>query len=256
MSSDFCFATLALRKPYREMAKLLAQDLHTFAPGIPLVIATDDPQTFDGLPNVHTHPHRQTGLFRCLNDKRFALAAALEHHAATAVFVDADTRIHEALPASLELASPIATVYTPNLAEQAEKYLLPHDRQAVLEAARHFGLDPQNTKFVWDNLFAVSRDRGRERVFLNVWGTVTTLFDFQGVSITDGYCMSIAAGVAGWVPSEAGLQPFDHARHHEEASAVNPPGRLARLQRRMIDWWCWRCFRRGTLRALIPRVRE
>ena len=156
--SDFCFATLALGKPYRERAKLLARDLETFAPGKSLVVATDGPQDFDGLPNVRTHPHRQTGLFRCLNDKRFALSAALDRHAAAAIFVDADTRIQEALPKDVEFNSPITTIYTPNLAEQAEKWLLPRDRSAVLDAARRFGLDHWGDETVWDNLFAVSRD--------------------------------------------------------------------------------------------------
>ncbi len=252
MRSDFCFATLALGKPYRDMAKLLAGDLKTFAPGIPLVVATDAPEEFAGLCDVHPYPHRQTGLFRCLNDKRFAIAAALEHHAASTIFVDADTRIHEALPAQVTFPSPITTIYTPNLAEQVEKWLLPRDRQAVLDAAHGYSLDPRNIKFVWDNLFSVSRQEGREKTFLETWGKVTTAFDFQGVSITDGYCMSIAAGVAGWTPADTGLQSFDHARHHAEASTLQPPGRLAARWRRLIDWYRWRRFRQRMQKTMIP----
>ncbi len=252
MTSSFCFATLALRKPYREMARALAEDLVRFAPGKLLVIATDEPREFADLQNVRAHPHRQVGLFRCINDKRFALAIALEQYASTVIFIDADSRVRETLPQEFCLTSPLATTYTPNLGEQMEKYLLPKEGKIVSQIARTFGVDISATPFVWDSSFAISRDNGREKVFFQVWGILTRLFDYHGAWITDGYCMALAAQVTGWTPSDKGLEEFDRCKHHAEVSAAGRnDAAWARALRRISAWSRWVRYRRQILKAVI-----
>jgi hypothetical protein len=224
-----------IHKPYRDMAKLLASDLATYAPDYALVVATDAVEDFKEYANVFAYHHHRTGLFACYSDKRFAVSHALESHAEEVVFIDADTRVHENLPSRVESDAKIVAAYAPQLAEQAQKWLLPKSGRAVLTAARAFGIDPAQTKFVLDNIFAVKRDHGREKVFIEVWGLVTRLFDFEGVDISDGYCMSIAAAVTGWIPSDTGLEPFIKLTdHHEVSHLVKKPGPLAKAVRKAL----------------------
>jgi len=219
------------------MARLLASDLATFAPDHSLVVATDAVEEFKDCPNVFAYQQARTGFFRCINDKRFAVSFALQHHAEEVVFIDADTRIHKNLPEQVSSQAKIVTVYTPLLAEQANQELPPKCARAVNAAARSFGIDPTCTKFVMDNIFAVKRDNGREKIFLEVWNLVTRLFDFQGVNITDGYCMSIAAAVAGWSPSDNGLGAFAEATLHHKASISEKRRHpLYRAIRLVVQW--------------------
>jgi hypothetical protein len=248
MTRQVCFVTLALGRSYRAMASTLAEDLARHAPGTLLVVGADIPADFAGRANVRAYPHERRGLFRCINDKRFPISIALRNHADTAIFLDADTRIRQTLPTHFAIQTPISTIWAPNLAEQMAKWLPPRERAFVKSAALSFGVVPETVPFVWDNLFAISRDDGRESVFLATWGLLTTLFDFQGVSITDGYCMAIAAAATGWVPAEKGLQEIENARVHAEAShADHAAGMVAGIWRRAAEWWRWRRFRRQVL---------
>jgi hypothetical protein len=232
------------------MALLLSDDLRRHAAGKQLIIATDLPDEFNDRQNVRAFRHARVGLFHCINDKRYAMSYALENHARAAVFFDADTRIHEALPPKLETRSPLATIYAPNLADQMEKYLSKRERAVVGQAARMFGLEPQRMLFVWDNLFALTCDQGREKVFFGTWRVLTSFFDFQGVSITDGYCMALAAAVTGWMPLEDGLQKIEQARSHAQASEHRASPLFVRALTRMTTWLRWKRFRREMLRKL------
>src|SRR4249920_462412 len=99
-----CFCTLAIHAPYRRRARLLCASATT----VPWVVLTDEPADFATLP-VRAIRHAPTGpmavdyLTRlspiggrraaaAYHDKRFALLAALEDHAA-AIYLDADSRI-------------------------------------------------------------------------------------------------------------------------------------------------------------------
>jgi hypothetical protein len=245
--SNFCFATLALGFPYHEMAVKLAGDLSISSPDKQLFIVTDAPSRFSDCANVRARFHLRTGLFHCLNDKRFAVSWALAE-ADRAVFLDADTRIEGRLPATLDMTTPLTTVYTPNLLDQAKNYLLPRDREAVLKTARAFGIEPSKAWFVWDNIFAVGNDAGREHIFFATWELVTRALDFQGVPITDGYCMSIAAAVTGWRPAELGLESISAACKHTGVSAIKrteqPP---LRAIRKLEQWYRWRKYRIHTI---------
>jgi hypothetical protein len=254
MNSDLCYATLAFGKPYRDMARQLAADLTLHAPDHALVIATDAVDDFKDCPNVVAFHQDRTGFFRCINDKRFAVAHALDHQAAEVVFIDADTRITKTLPVKVGTDAKIASMASPMLAEQARNYLLPEYTRAVIAAARSFGLDPENTRFVMDSLFAVKRDQGREKVFIHVWDLVTRFFDFQGFNIPDAFCITIGAAVAGWAPTDKGMDGFQEAIAHREISQEDAkPSRLFRALKRGGEWARWLKHRRKVLASLkIP----
>jgi hypothetical protein len=251
MFTDFSFATLALGKPYRDMAKTLADDLSIHAPGRLLVIATDAPEDFNGCANIRAHPHRQRGLFKCWNDKRFAVGLALQHYSEGALFYDADSRILETLPVEIDITAPLTTDWCPNLREQAEQYLNPRERNLVLQTCFSLGLDPSKITYVDDNIYLVRKDNGRERVFFEIWGKLAAFFDFQGAEIPDGTCMGIAAAVIGWTPSTSGLQEFARCRKHILSGSSPGAGTLPeRIARRLIRCWkLWR-YRRSVLAHL------
>jgi hypothetical protein len=249
--SNFCFATLALGSRYQEMAIKLAADLAKSSPDKVLFVATDAPDRFRACANVRTRFHRQTGLFHCLNDKRFPVSWALAD-ADRVVFLDADSRIEGKLPARLDIAAPLATIYTPNLLDQGKKYLLPKDCESVLRTARAFGVEPGEAWFVWDNIFSVAKDAGRERVFFATWELITRALDFQGAPITDGYCMSIAAAVTGWRPAEAGLELINASRSHAEVGATERSNRtISSASRRFRQWYRWRKYRIRTITRIL-----
>jgi hypothetical protein len=119
-----CFCTLAIHAPYRERARLLCSGAAT----VPWVVLTDKPGDFADLP-VRAIWHAPTGpmavdyLARlpptgdgrgaaAYHDKRFAIFLALQGYD-TAIYVDADTRIHDlpsfgVFPAGLSVL-PIVT---------------------------------------------------------------------------------------------------------------------------------------------------
>jgi hypothetical protein len=256
MNTRLCFATLAFNKPYRDMAKVLAADLAKFAPDHGLVVVTDDVEDFKSFANVFPYRGSRTGFFHCYSDRRFLVSYALGHHAEEVVHIDADTRIHQNLPAQVNSEAKLVTTYTPNLEEQCHNWLLPKSARAVISAARSFGVDPAATKFTLENLYSVKQDKGREKIFIQVWEMVTKLFDFQGVDIPDGYCMSIAAAVAGWVPSDTGLELFNEAIHHEgvfKHGVRKKPPRAIRALKRGIMLSRWMVYRQKVLKSLrIP----
>lgn len=101
MNQDkFCFCTLALGKPYRALAGLLARDLQLYSPHTTFIILTDCPQEFSKYPQVLAFQHQQEGV-KCYHDKRFAIAKALSLFN-SCVFMDSGMRILESLPEDIE----------------------------------------------------------------------------------------------------------------------------------------------------------
>jgi hypothetical protein len=216
--SSFCFATLALGAPYWAAAIRLASDLATHAPGKSLVVLTDNPLAFRNQCNIIPHFHRQKGLFNCWNDKRFAVQVALEH-TETVVLYDADTRISQPLPEKLEIATPLATDWTPNFHYHTTRYQNPKERNIIFKTCRSFGVDPNKIFWINDSFYVIRRDSGRETTFLHIWDNVAEQFDLAGIVSTDATCMgiSIASAVIGWnvAEGESGeIAPFYLARTH------------------------------------------
>ncbi|MGB8355888.1 MAG: hypothetical protein WCD79_18465 [Chthoniobacteraceae bacterium] len=252
MFTDYSFTTLALGKPYRDMAKTLAGDLSIHAPGKLLIVATDAVEDFKGCDNIRAYAHTQRGAFTCWNDKRFAVALALKHHSEGALFYDADSRIVEALPDHVDTTVPLTTDWCPNLKEQTEEYLGPRPCHVVLQTCARLGLDPAAITYVDDNIYMVRKDNGRERVFFETWGSLAAFFDFQGVVIPDGTCMGMAAAIVGWTPSDSGLEKFAHCRKHivSGGAKLSPRDLRERVTRRLVHWWKWQRHRRCMLAEL------
>jgi|SRR6516165_7083306 len=212
---NFCFATLALREPYRRAATNLANDLAVYAPGKRLIVLTDDPRSFQNQSNVVARFHRQQGLFSCWNDKRFAVYTAFQF-GDPVIFYDADTRISQPLPDKVEMVAPLSTDWTPSLEEQTARYQNERERSIISKACESFGIDLKRSVYIDDNFYVIRQDQGREITFLQIWGKVAEEFDLLGIRSNDGTCMGIAAAVIGWNASQgdAGIGAFNTARTH------------------------------------------
>jgi hypothetical protein len=233
--SEFCFATLALRVPYRAAAMNLANDLAIYAPGRKLIVLTDDPCSFQNHANVIVYLHRQQGLFNCWNDKRFAISAAFKH-GNTVIFYDADTRISQPLPNKIEVTPPLSTDWTPNLEEQTIRYQNANVANIIFKTCGSFGVDPKQSVYIDDNFYVIRQDKGREIVFLKVWGKVAEQLDLEGIGANDGTCMGIAAAVVGWHASQDEVRAFDAARTHllDGGKKATKKSLWERLLRRII----------------------
>lgn len=225
---SICLSTLAIHEPYRTLARRLYAD----AMDVPWVILTDDPDDFRDL-NARSIAHQPTGPMArdylesiappgkdrgaaAYHDKRFALFHALEHHQ-TAIFLDADTRIH----GHVNLRT-----FPPGIA------VLPVVRRSIIEHLRLVGtwrlqafIDlaiflTGSTKILdtapWchESCIAITRD-GREEGFFETWGRAAAFMQERGVFSGEGGVIGMAAALAGWAVNFEALLEFERSLHHQ-----------------------------------------
>jgi len=196
MSNDFCFCTLALKKRYRDWARLLAGDIEKYFPGAKHVIATDKPSAFKACTNVVAIKHSQRGLFYPVNDKRFAVKEALLRYE-TAISIDADSRIIQSptlsfqfLPGNMPRGHSIQDILT--------RHHSSRDQQIVKELSKKLQINLEKVKWNLDWLFIVTRDKGKESEFIKWWGVIAEYLELHRFSGGDGYCIGLAASKVGW----------------------------------------------------------
>ena len=203
----FCFCTLAMGKSYRQLARFLAIDLYQYAPGISLLLLSDDPHLFDDLDNVIALLHRQHSI-GCYHDKRFALEAALERYE-TAIYVDANVRILEPVPFDREWSPGItarstATIYKHNHYRGKPSELW----QAIKVAAQKLDLDLDHVKFLHEFMFTLKRDGEKTADFFRWWGKLANFFEARGIYHGEGNSIGLAASKAGLVVQYDDQQDF------------------------------------------------
>jgi hypothetical protein len=226
--SSVCFCTLAIHAPYRARARALVGDL----PDSSWVIVTDEPGDFDGLP-VRVIPHRPTGPMAidyvrrlaptgqnrgaaAYHDKRFAIAAALEH-ADTAIFLDADSRIVarpelEALPPGLAVLPVVTSAVAVHL-ETCGSWRRPAFEALARELTG--GIESlREARWCHETCFAATRD-GREDRFIETWGRGAAFLQQREVHSGEGGVIGLAAALAGWGVDYAALDPLDRVIRHE-----------------------------------------
>ena len=202
----FCFCTLALGKIYRALASLLAEDLEKYAPDTSFIVLTDNPLDFSKYSNVIAFKHRQQSV-KCYHEKRFVIAKALSLFN-SCIFIDADMRILAPLPQDLKW------VIEPGIAARAcdsmgKKYAKVITGVAKPKACREFkvtqamaqklnlDLRDNSLKFVYEYLFSVTKDCGKEIDFLKHWEIIAPYFELNGVYDGEGNAIGLAAAKAG-----------------------------------------------------------
>ncbi|KAM3102783.1 hypothetical protein ACKFKF_03455 [Phormidesmis sp. 146-12] len=205
-NSRFCFCSLAISKPYRDLALELAKDLEKYAPETCFIVLTDQPKAFSQQKNVRAFYHQQQGV-KCYHDKRFAIAKGLSLFE-TCIFIDADMRILEPLPLEMDwIKTPGLTARSCHsmTKQYAEIYAGTADAKLIKEfevtqaAAQELGLslDDPDTKFVYEYLICVTRDSGKEVDFLDWWDQLANYFELRGVYVGEGNAIGLAAAKAG-----------------------------------------------------------
>lgn len=223
-----CFCTLAIHAPYRERARQLC--LH--APTLPWLILTDEPKDFKDLP-VTAVRHKPTGPMAAdyltrlpptgegrgaaaYHDKRFAIFLALQGYD-TAIYVDADTRIHD-LPPLNDFPSGISVlpVVTKSIVEHLKSsgsWRLPHFEALSL----HLNGDTEiltTARWCHETPIAITKD-GRESQFFAAWSRAADFLQGRDVYSGEGGVIGLAAKIAGWTVDYGTLPALAYAIEHE-----------------------------------------
>ncbi|MBW4445652.1 MAG: hypothetical protein KME38_01930 [Spirirestis rafaelensis WJT71-NPBG6] len=203
---EFCFCTIAFGKKYRALALLLAQDIERYSPKTSFIVLTDNPSDFNKQPNILAFKHRSQSV-KFYHDKRFAIAKALSLFN-SCIFIDADMRILAPVPADMQwIKKPGIAARTCEIMPKKYAKVLAGTATAKLgrefkvtkKAAQKLNLDLENekVKFVYEYLFAVTKDFGRELEFLKQWETLANYFELNGIYDGEGNAIGLAAAKAG-----------------------------------------------------------
>jgi len=204
--SNFCFGTLAFGANYRALALELANDLEKYAPGIPLLILTDKPQYFQNR-NSNILPIRHKQLLYCDNDKKFLIEKALSLFD-TCICIDADMRILAPIPSNLKFLPGITarscTNLTKHLTIRLNKTNPPRSKlvrevEVTKKLAQKLDLDLDNDpiKFIYECLFVVQKQNGKEVEFISLIEKISRYFELHNVFIGIGTAMGLATAKFG-----------------------------------------------------------
>ncbi|MDJ0533538.1 MAG: hypothetical protein QNJ70_13795 [Xenococcaceae cyanobacterium MO_207.B15] len=193
LTDKICFATLALGKNYRTLAKVLAKDIEKYAPQIPFVILTDKPDDFTDYSNVLAFKHHQQSI-GCYHDKRFVIAKGLSLFN-SCIFIDADMRILAPVQQTLECQPGITshTVWTNILKHNKKEFEI----KLLSRMAEKLNLNLEEISFVHECLFIVTKDSGKEQEFLKQWDRIAPYFELNGFYRGEGHTIGLAAAKAG-----------------------------------------------------------
>ncbi|GET38656.1 hypothetical protein MiSe_34150 [Microseira wollei NIES-4236] len=205
ISKNFCFATLAVGQTYRNIALLLAKDIEKYSPKTPFLVLTDNPKSFRGQTNVIAVKHRQ--YFYCDNDKKFLIEKALSMFE-SCICIDADMRILAPIPEDLKWLPGITARSCASLVKHNQiminKGEIPRpskvrDFDYIKKMAQKLDLNIENEDitFIYENLFVVTKDSGKEVEFLKLCEMISRYFDVHGVYIGVGSAMGLAAAKVG-----------------------------------------------------------
>ena len=221
----FCFCTLALGKSYRALASLLAEDLEKYAPETSFIVLTDNPLDFSRHSKVVAFKHRQQSV-KCYHEKRFVIAKALSLFN-SCIFIDADMRI------LAPVMQDMKWIIEPGIAARAcdtmdKKYAKVIAGSAKPKVIREFkvtqamaqklnlDLKDNSLKFVYEYLFAVTKDCGKEIIFLKHWDIIAPYFELNGVYDGEGNAIGLAAAKAGLKVRWSDMEGIDFFKDRTE----------------------------------------
>lgn len=233
INGKWCFCTLALGEPYRNLAKQLAEDLARYAPGVTFFVLTDNASTLGSLPNVRIALHRKRSVLG-YNDKLCVIHKALKQFD-TVIFIDSDTRILAPINLSEDIFKPgLKAFLIRNWAYMLETYdtspqgpeWQKNDLRMMAILKETFGLadNGRQVPCIVEFLFAItaSKETGK---FLRKWNELAELCEQNRFFVHEGYAMGLAAKLTG-IPIEQhdfkGVRFFDamisHRIHVQEGT--------------------------------------
>jgi hypothetical protein len=177
------------------MAQRLIGDLSSFAPGVPICLATDRPAQFRRLRGVSVILIAGIdGRWQRYNAKRFVIGRALAG-AQTAVFIDADSRVKAHIPMAVKWPAGLSAAHE-NLLAHLERWW-PSKFEEVRGAAHAIGAPLDSAAWIGESLYVVARDGGRELDFIMWWADLALRICRTGFRGGEGNIMGLAAAKAG-----------------------------------------------------------
>lgn len=219
-NKNFCFSTIALGTKYCLMAKELAQDLEKHSPGTMLVVGTNDLEEFKDCENVLAFKLHQQGILHCYHDKRFVIEKALSKFP-TVIQIDADTKITGNVPSAIEVTPGEISAFNAHLISHVQKYT-PRRLETINSIATKLDIPLEKARFIGEALLIITRDRGKEKEFLNWWGLIGNYLELQGIHAGSGNTIGLAALKTGWSVSRTKSWELLHQiTEHIDASHQN-----------------------------------
>jgi hypothetical protein len=234
LNHNFCFCTLALGSRYRLMTKELAKDLSFYAPKIPLVVCTDLPSDFQDCENIIPFEFYQTGILHCYHDRRFVIQRGLSLFE-TAILIDADTKIINHIPESIEAIPGVIGAFSEPLIPHVQKYN-PERLSRLQKIATKLALDLTQSQFVGESLIIISRSQNQAQEFINWWGKIGTYLELRGIHAGSGNIIGLAALKTGFtIQKTPNWEKLNQVRQHLDASYNRQPqSQWQQLQRRLM----------------------
>lgn len=232
-----CFATLAFGRDYRYHAERLALDFAVFASHFPLLMLVDRPQDILSRPNLRTLLYRPEGALRRYHDKRLLVRAGLDAGYSTVVVIDANSRLVENLPSTLELKEGVnAFITQPILELLSEEESVSctrkrfattrHQRSCLERAARKLDLSLEKVTFIQESIYALHGPEDVLRQFVECWGRLGKFMDYHGLAWSEGFAIGLAAAATGLEVHENRFLPMNFFYKHRLHGAPLARGQL------------------------------
>lgn len=192
-----CFCSLALGDRYRSHAIMLAKDLQKYAPKHIFLVLTDDPKAFQNLSNTIALKHYQKSI-GCYQDKREVIKQALNKFE-SCLFLDSDVRILKDVPENLTWPPGITAHSRSSFSKHLSKHIGSQTyRELIEKVAKKLGLNKEDSelKFIQEYCFAVSKDNGKELIFLDYWEKISIFLEINGFIYGEGFTIGLAAAKA------------------------------------------------------------
>jgi hypothetical protein len=259
-----CFCTLALGRRYRKHAAILAEDLQKYAPTYKFVVLTDRPKDFNDLENTIALNYRQQTI-GVYHDKKEVIRQALQRFD-SCLFLDADVRILDNIPESLEWPPGITAYHRSSLEKRLKRHSEAQKHQDLIRAMiEKLGLEEEdpNLKIIIEYCFAVSKDSGKEVDFLDTWDKLAVFFEINNFTNQECFAIGLAARKAGLNTYYQGetMDKIKFFKDHIEKLKVKGGQPMSSQalecleQHRKIEFE-HRTFFHKVLRKAIPKIRK
>ncbi|MEM9276623.1 MAG: hypothetical protein AAGA80_27335 [Cyanobacteria bacterium P01_F01_bin.143] len=235
MNKSFCFSILALKPKYQLLAQEFAENIEKHSPGTTVVIGTDNPDAFKDCSNVFAFKLEKKGILHCYHDKRFVIEKALTKFK-VAIQIDADTKIFNSLPESINESTGLAAVHIENLVEHAQKYN-PQRLIYLRKLGEKLDIDINSVSYIGESLFAVSADGDKTSEFLKQWDLIARYLELHRIHAGSGHGIGLAAAKAGLeITKPSWLESINQAKEHLDAAAWKSNKTLWSNLSRRIDY--------------------
>lgn len=190
------FCSFCLGKKYCKLAQLLCNDVNKLASEMPFLILTSHPIFFADFRKVIAQKHRQQSLCYVPNDKVFLIERALSLFD-SCTYIEADMRILDIGPRSFNRRPGIVARSCCNIMKHGLAHNKKNQIDMIKEIASKLEINLDNTKFLHEHLFTITKDEGREKEFIKYWKIIKTYFEDKEYHGGEGLSMGLAASKAG-----------------------------------------------------------